>query len=118
MKAQSAKAKGRKLQQWVRDKILDAFPDLTSRDVKSTSMGATGEDVLLSEAAFKVFPFYVEAKSRESIAVYRFYEQSPKDKQVLLIIKENGKKPLAVLDAELFINIIKENNGTKENRKG
>jgi len=47
LKPQSAKAKGRKLQQWVRDQILQRFPTLSTDDVRSTSMGASGEDVQL-----------------------------------------------------------------------
>ena len=77
-------------------------------------MGTQGEDVQLSEAAFKLFPFYVEAKSRAKIAIYKFYEQSKTDHDVLLVIKENRKRPLAVIDAELFIKIIKELNGTQK----
>ena len=117
MKPQSAKAKGRTLQKWLQERLLENFPKLSDRDVRSTPMGTQGEDVQLSEEAFKVFPFYVEAKSREKIAVYKFYEQSKTDHDVLLIIKENRKKPLAVLDAELFIKLIKELNAIKENCK-
>lgn len=117
MKTQSAKAKGRTLQKWLQEKLLENFPSLSERDVKSTPMGTQGEDIQLSEAAFKLFPFYVEAKSREKIAIYKFYEQSKTDHDVLLVIKENRKKPLAVVDAELFIRIIKELNAIKENLK-
>jgi len=42
MKTASGKAKARKLQQMVRDKILEAFPMLEPDDCKSTSMGAGG----------------------------------------------------------------------------
>jgi len=51
IKTQSAKAKGRKLQQWVRNVILELIHTLEPDDVKSTSMGAGGEDVQLSPAA-------------------------------------------------------------------
>ena len=36
IKPSSAKAKGRRLQQLVRDKILALFPALTDQDVRST----------------------------------------------------------------------------------
>ena len=49
MKTQSAKAKGRKLQQLVRDKLIEML-DIHSEDVKSTSMGAGGEDVTMSSS--------------------------------------------------------------------
>ena len=59
MKPQSAKAKGRNLQKWVRDLLLENFPTLEADDVRSTSMGAGGEDVQLSPAARKLFKFSV-----------------------------------------------------------
>ena len=62
MKAQSAKAKGRKLQQVVRDGVLKRFPSLEPDDVRSTSMGAGGEDVQLSPVARRLFPYQVECK--------------------------------------------------------
>ena len=41
MKPQSAKQKGRKLQQWVRDKLIELL-DIHPENVRSTSMGAGG----------------------------------------------------------------------------
>lgn len=108
MKPQSAKAKGRSLQKWVVEKLLENFPQLTEKDIRSTSMGAQGEDVKLSEAAFKVFPFYVECKSRAALSLYSFYEQADTKDEVLVVVKANRKKPLVILDAEVFIRIIKE----------
>ncbi len=53
MKTSSAKAKGRRLQQTVRDKILSLFPTLElDVDVRSAIMGETGEDIKLSKKAF------------------------------------------------------------------
>ena len=111
MKPQSAKAKGRNLQKWVRDLILESFPQLEPDDVRSTSMGASGEDCLLSPAARKLFPFSVECKNVERLNVYEAYEQAASnagDHEPLLIMKKNRKKPLVVLDAETFIQIIKK----------
>ena len=64
IKPSSSKAKGRRLQQAVRDGILEAFPALEPDDVKSTSMGAGGEDVQLSPAARKLFPYQIECKPK------------------------------------------------------
>jgi len=89
--------------------ILETFPFLHQDDVKSTSMGAQGEDVQLSPAARKHFPFSVEAKSYATFAVYKHYEQAKANAkdgcEPLLIIKGNRKKPLAVVDAEWFIRV-------------
>ena len=110
MKTASSKAKGRLLQQLVRDKILDAYPTLEPDDCKSTSMGAGGEDVQLSPAARKLFPYSVEAKSRESIALYTWYLQAkhnaPKGAEALLVIKQNRSKPLVVVDLDHFMELV------------
>ena len=111
MKPQSAKAKGRNLQKWVRDMLLEAFPSLEPDDVRSTSMGAGGEDVQLSPAARKLFKFSVECKNTEKLNVWAAYEQACSnwgDSEPLLIMKKNRKKPLVVMDAEEFINLIKK----------
>jgi len=65
VKTSSAKAKGRRLQQKVRDLILETFSELEEDDVRSTSMGAGGEDVQLSPLARRKFPFSVECKNVE-----------------------------------------------------
>lgn len=107
MQTASSKAKGRKLQQWVRDKILSKFRTLSSDDVRSTSMGASGEDVQLSPAARQLFPFSIECKARKALAVYAFYDQAKANAdgaEPLLIVKANQKKPLVILDAEYFFN--------------
>ncbi len=109
MKPQSAKAKGRKLQQWVVGALLRAFPSLGKRDARSTSMGASGEDVQLSEAAFKAFPYSIECKNRQANkTLYDWYKQAVSEKkegEPLLVVKRNGERPLAVVDAEYFIKL-------------
>jgi len=108
MKSQSAKAKGRKLQQAVRDVILSTFPTLEPDDVRSTSMGAGGEDVLLSPKARKLFPYSVECKNLAKIAVYNYYQQAETNcgtHEPLVVIKQNRCKPLAVVDLEHFMKL-------------
>ena len=111
MKTASGKAKGRNLQKLVRDAILAKYTELEPDDVKSTSMGAGGEDVQLSPAARRLFPYSVEAKSRSTIAVYPWYQQAktnaPKGTEPLLVIKQNYGKPLVVMDLDHFMRIVK-----------
>ena len=106
MKPQSAKQKGRKLQQYVRDLILKYSPSLEPDDVKSTSMGANGEDVQLSPAARKQYPVSIECKSRASFAFYKDYDQAisncPKDAEPLLVAKANHRSPVVIVDAGWF----------------
>lgn len=110
IKTQSAKAKGRKLQQWVRDKIIEVLKPygVVAEDVKSTSMGANGVDVQLSPFANKLLPISVECKSHKSMAVYNLYAQAEDYKEhgePVLFIKANNKKPLAVIDAEYYFKL-------------
>lgn len=105
LKTQSAKAKGRRLQQFVRNLILKNFKNLRPRDVRSTPMGSQGEDIQLSALAFESIPFNIECKNQElSKTVYEWYNQAKgKDGEPLLVIKRNNAKPLVVIDAEYFL---------------
>lgn len=107
MQTQSKKAKGRNLQKWVRDMVLELFPSLTEHDVRSTSMGASGEDVQLSTKARELLPLSFECKSRARWAFYTDLEQAEKNAPQgtipVLIAKGNYKKPVAILDAEQFL---------------
>ena len=106
----SRKAKGRALQQKVRDSILESFPTLEADDVKSTAMGQGGEDVQLSPAARKLFPYSAECKRHKAFAVYGPYEQAytnAKGIQPLLVIQGDRKKALAILDFEHFMELAK-----------
>lgn len=103
--AATRKAKGRRLQQWVRDLIIEVF-GLPEDDVKSTSMGASGEDVQLSDRARTAFPFSVECKNKERINVWEEYKQAQSncgEYEPILVISRNRHKPLVVVDAEYFI---------------
>lgn len=104
---QSAKAKGRRLQQWVAAQILERFPSLKPDDVSSTPMGTSGVDVRLSTAAQALFPYKVECKARAGIkTIYDWFDQAAKQKgngAPLLIIKQDRREPLAIVDASYFI---------------
>jgi hypothetical protein len=115
VKPSSAKGKGRIFQQWVRDRIIDKF-SLHPDNVKSTSMGAGGEDVQLSPEARKYFPYQIEAKSRDKMAIYGFYEQAQAHgpHEAVVFVKMNRMKPLVVVDAEHFIDLVKRaHDGTR-----
>ena len=110
MKTQSAKAKGRRLQQWCRDQILETFNELKESDVRSASMGAGGIDVQLSTRAKELFPFSIECKNTERVRIWDSFDQAEANcedgTEPLLIIKRNGSAALAVVDAEwLFENV-------------
>ena len=110
MKTQSAKAKGRRLQQWFRDLLIEEL-EIHPEDIESRSMGAGGEDLIMARAAREKFPFSIECKNQESLNVWRAWEQASENSgkyDPILVIKKNNVKPLVVVDAEYFVNLIKE----------
>ena len=113
MKTRSAKNKGKRLQNDVRDLILETFKELEPDDVRSTTMGDSGEDVLLSPAARKLFPFSVECKNQEKLNIWDSLNQAEEnsgDYDPVLIFKRNRSKTYAVVNVEKFIELINENN--------
>ena len=107
MKTQSAKAKGRNLQKWVVTKLVETF-DIHPEDIKSCSMGAGGEDVVMARAAREKFPFSVECKNVQKLNVWDAYEQAQANSngyEPIVVMKKNHKKPLVVIDAESFIEL-------------
>ena len=110
MKPQSAKAKGRKLQQEVRDLILSIFPELEPDDVRSTAMGQNGEDVQLSPAARKFLPFQIECKNKREVAVINWLKQAnTHGKHIPIVIaKQNYSDPVVVIDALTFLKMMRK----------
>lgn len=110
IKVSSAKAKGRRLQQWVRDYLHAKLKGIEKDDVTSTPGGVNGPDIGLSPAAKRLFPWTVECKSRSAFSVYAALEQAEKnllDKtKPVAILKGDRKKPLALMYAEDFMEII------------
>lgn len=101
----SAKAKARKLQQLVRDKLLATFPMLTDDDVVSCPMGSTGSDIKLSQAAKSLIPFDFEAKARAKIGlVYDALAQAQRDpnRTPVAVIKADRKPALVVMEADAW----------------
>ena len=115
MNPSSAKAKGRRLQQWVRDKLIEML-EVHPEDIESRSMGAGGEDLIMARAARLKFPHSIECKNVEKLNIWDAYEQAianSGDYEPLVVIKKNGKKPLAVVDAEYFISLFGEKNDSR-----
>ena len=111
MKSRSAKNKGKRLQNKVRDLILEKFNTLEDDDVRSTTMGDSGEDVLLSPAARKLFPFSVECKNQEKLNIWASLEQAENNSgkhTPLLIFKRNRTKTYAVLELNELLKLLNE----------
>ena len=109
MKTSSAKAKGRKLQQWFANVLVETL-GLDSEDLESRPMGSQGEDIILGRQSRDVFPFSIECKNQEAVNVWKAYEKASencKGYEPLVVIKRNRHKPLVVMDAEKFVQLIK-----------
>jgi hypothetical protein len=111
MKTQSAKAKGRRLQQWMRDILIERL-DIHPEDIESRSMGAGGEDLIMARSARERFPFSIECKNQEKINVWESYKQASANAkgihEPIVVIKKNGEKPLVVIDAVAFVGMVEE----------
>ena len=72
MKPNSRKAKGRYLQNIVRDRIIKMFPRLTKDDIRCSMMSENGADVkLTSMMARRLFPYY-KIQWKNPISHYQF----------------------------------------------
>ena len=112
MKSRSAKNKGKRLQNNVRDLLLETFNQLEPDDIKSAIMGESGEDIKLSPAARKLIPFSFECKNQEALNIWSSLEQAETnagDHDPVLIFKRNRTKTYAVIEIEKFIELIRMN---------
>lgn len=71
---QSRKEKGRKFQQQIASDIQQNY-NLSEFDVVSRPMGSPGLDIMLSEKARKVFPFGLECKWQDTLAIWNWMKQ-------------------------------------------
>lgn len=73
-------------------------------------MGASGVDILLSEAALKTYPFAIEVKCQESLSIWKALEQAQENKgpsQVpLLCFKRNRTDVFVSLKLSDFLQLI------------
>ena len=114
MKTQAKKAKGRRLQLQFMQLLIEKL-NIDPEDIESRSMGAGGEDLIMSKAARNKFPYSIECKNQERMNIWQAWEQANNNKGIyepLVVIKKNGVNPLIVVDAENFLEMIKGfNNG-------
>ena len=97
----SRKQKGKAFQNRVRQDLIERL-GVPEGDVLSTAMGQSGCDLYLSPAGRERFPFGVECKHQEAIALPAWWRQCTRNAEKegltpLLLIKRNREEPLAVL---------------------
>ena len=112
MSARSAKAKGRRLQNLVRDKLRVAFPKLHEDDIQSQTMGMGGEDIVRSPAAREVIPYSFECKNVERLQIWKAIEQCESNNHYYdnpaIVFKKNRKDPYVAIPLDTFIELIRE----------
>ena len=116
MKTSSAKAKGRRLQQWVRSLLIETL-HVHEEDIESRSMGSGGEDLIMARDARTKFPYSIECKNQEKINVWESYNQAKencKGYEPRVVMKRNKSDPLVVIDAKTFINLHKRSDNGKD----
>lgn len=111
MKTSSAKAKGRRACQEFQQLILRWFPDLSEKDVRVTSSGSTGEDLQLSQAASKAFPYAVEVKNQERLNIWQSLIQTNQHSrklglEPLLAFRRNRSDLYVAIRAEHFLALV------------
>ena len=110
MKTRSAKNKGKRLQNKVKELLLESFKQLEEDDIRSAIMGETGEDIKLSPAARKLIPYAFESKNQDKLNIWESLKQAESNSQKgkpVLVFKRNRSKTYAVLEIQDFIDLIK-----------
>lgn len=111
MRVSSAKAKGRRLQQKVRDFLRERYRDhgLEDGDIESIGMGQQGSDIVLSPAAKRLIPFDIECKNTEGFnrnsAINQSESNSTNGRIPLVVFKRNKSKIYAIMSENNFNNI-------------
>ena len=111
MKTASKKGKGRRLQNHVRDELLNSFfnTGLEEDDIKTAIMGESGEDIKLSPAARRVIPYSFECKNQERLNIWSSLKQAEDNsngRTPVLIFKRNRSEVYATIKLEEFIKLI------------
>ena len=109
MKTSSKKGKGRRLQNYVVEKLLFLFPKLEQDDIKGAVMGESGEDIKLSPAAKKVIPYSFECKNQERLNIWSSLKQAEENcngRTPVLIFKRNRSEVYATVKLKEFIKLI------------
>lgn len=117
MRTSSAKAKGRRAAQEVKEAILEVAPFLAEDDILVTSSCVTGEDLVLSPKARLTFPLVFECKNTERMDVWGAIEQSESHVTVVpyepvVAFKRNRTKLRCIVDLKFFLRLLARNERT------
>ena len=112
MKAKSAKAKGRKLQNLVVEELRKTYPELEDDDIKAQIMGVSGEDVVLSPLAKRLIGLSFECKNQERLNLWDSLSQAEtnaENRTPVLVFKRNRSKTYAAIPFDFLIELLSSN---------
>lgn len=116
MTPRSGKAKGRRLQNEVVDKIRENF-GCHEDDCKPAIMGESGRDVKLSPAMQERFPFSIECKNQERINVWQAWDQAVANAgnlEPMVVFKRNRSETLAIVRFSTALSLAKMRDWVRE----
>lgn len=115
-KTRTAKGKGRLGQNEIRDILLEDSYTLEPDDIRSTTMGDSGEDILLSPKARKAYPWNIEVKRRKKFAMSTYMKQAigHGDYEPVLFFREDRGQWYACITID---HLLKLNRGKGSNYK-
>ena len=108
MKTSSKKAKGRRLQDAVCNRLVEHFEGkLEPGDLRPALMGESGEDLKRSPLARRLLPFSFECKNQEKLNIWSALKQAqsncPNGDKPVVAFKRNNSEIYITLKFELHL---------------
>jgi len=118
----SRKAKARVAQNWVAKKISDLLnvPWGADEVIEPRRMGQPGVDIRLEKEVREDFPWSLEIKNQETwnipAAIRQAKENQMNSTDWLVVMKKNNHDYIAILDADVFFDLLRLIPGRKKGR--
>lgn len=106
--SKTRKAKGRKFQQEIGQRIADVLGVEFGKDmdVDSRPMGQSGPDIILHGTAAEEFPFVVETKFQEKWNIHDWIKQAKSHgEDWLLFCKRSRSDPIVCMSVDTFFDL-------------
>ena len=104
----------------LRTAILRAFPELNLDDIVIQTTSVGGEDLKLSPAARRVFPFSVEGKNQERLNIWSAIEQCENNANghpPAVVFRRNRTEAWAAIPLTILINLLQRVQGRVEGQQ-
>ena len=108
MNTRSRKAKGRRLQNQVRETLIERL-DIHPEDIKTAVMGESGEDIIMARQARERFPFSVECKAHERLNIWDAIKQAEDnsgDHTPIVVFKRYRSKTYVTIELNNFLDLV------------